>query len=253
MLPARTRAAVGFDARVQGESAAQQTWPGRNASPSPPRSWDVWVPPMESLHLTIMLLPALCRALILMHRSQELAVHSQRSDFFPLPFGGLKLIQLWAASGGSVPTIAAMNPCAGGGFPLGFAPAGAELLSIQAQLSSATQGHIQEPGSGQGCHQPGRDLLWEQDMAAGVVLPKSPHSWRWKGPNGPTNPESPPSLISAASQQDSRLQMHAKKSQLGQSLLRHILHHSDKHSTNPFPAALRSVHLPKRIYQGKLN
>lgn len=91
MLPARTRAAVGFDARVWVESAAQQTWPGHNASPSPPCSWDVWVPPMESLHLTIMLLPALCRALILTHRSQEHAVHSQRSDLFPLPFWGFEV------------------------------------------------------------------------------------------------------------------------------------------------------------------
>lgn len=95
---------------------------------------------MESLHCTIMLLPALCGALILTHRSQELTMHSQRSNFFPLPFGGLKLIQLRAASGRSVPTIVDMNPRAGGSFPAGFAPAGAEPLSTLGQLSMATWG-----------------------------------------------------------------------------------------------------------------
>lgn len=68
-----------------------------------------------------------------------------------------------------------------------------------------------------------------------MELPESPHSQGWKGPNGPTNTVSPPSLISAAPQQDSRLLMHAKKSHLCQSRLKHILHHSDKHSTNLFP------------------
>lgn len=95
---------------------------------------------MESLHCTIMLLPALCGALILTHRSQELAMHSQGSNFFPLPFGGLKLIQLRAASGRSVPTIVDMNPRAGVSFPAGFAPAGAEPLSTLGQLSLAMWG-----------------------------------------------------------------------------------------------------------------
>lgn len=184
-------------------------------------------------------------------------MHSQRSNFFPLPFGGLKLIQLRAASGRSVPTIVDMNPRAGGSFPAGFAPAGAEPLSTLDQLSMATWG-TQDQAKAVTCQGLAVGTgIWLQGLklvlCGAVALPEAPcpHNRGWQRTFVILQTlVSPPGLITAMSQQESRLPMHARKAQLCQSSLRQVF-------SKPFPkltllCAFAKEVLPKQVFEYKV-
>lgn len=132
----------------------RQTWPGHRCLSPPPlpslHRRDVWVPPMESLHFTIMLLPSLCGALILSHQSQKLALHGQRSDYFsfffffpPQLFGFEVNPALGRASPPSELWIPAQKAGFAGDLPRGQAHAGG--ADTPGYLSLATQGARTSP------------------------------------------------------------------------------------------------------------
>lgn len=113
------------------------------------------MPPMESLHFTIMLLPSLCGALILSHQSQKLALHGQRSDSTHPnpPCSGFEvnpaLGRVWSHE----------SLCRQWGL-MRICCTGREILRVLiAQDSSSWP--CREPGSAQGHHPLSRELLRE--------------------------------------------------------------------------------------------